>query len=98
MKNSDFKKAVNRFSKFHVKAPDKIKSASVSINRWPKALVYLGRGIAVEYKSDKLAHGERKTKHYRHDLGKGVKFYTDPDGKMLIVFGGKFRVTDWLRD
>lgn len=94
----DLTKAAQRFKKFHAKAPTKIVTESVRIKGWPKALVFLGKGFAVEYKSDKLAHGERVTKHYRHKLGAGVNFYTDPDGQMLIVFGGKFRVTDWLRD
>lgn len=94
----DLKKAVGRFKNFHAKAPTKIVSESVNIERWPEALVFLGKGHAVEYKSDKLAHGERVQKLYRHKLGRAVNFYTDPDGKMLIIFGGKFRVTDWLRD
>jgi hypothetical protein len=95
---SDVKKGIKRFQKFHAKAPTKIVKESVRIAGWPKALVFLGQGHAVEYKSDKLAHGERVQKLYRHKLGRAVNFYTDPDGQMLIIFGGKFRVTDWLRD
>lgn len=95
---SNLVRAVSRFRKFHAKAPTKIVKESVRIPGWPKALVFLGKGIAVEYRSDKLAHGERVQKLYRHKLGKKVNFYTDPDGKMLFVFGGNFRVTDWLRD
>lgn len=98
MRIRGLKKAVGRFKKFHAKAPTKIVKESVSIDGWPDALVFLGKGHAVEYKSDKLAHGERVQKLYRHKLGRQVNFYTDPDGKMLIIFGGKFRVTDWLRD
>ena len=86
--------AVRRFAKFHGRAPDKVSSISIP---YPKSLVYLGQAVAIEYASNKLAMGARRSRVYRHLFGAGVKLYTDPGGKALYVIGGRFRVTDWLR-
>ena len=63
-------------------------------------IVYLGEGLAVEYRSDKKMHraDARATKRsYRHTFGARVKVYTDPKGKALLILGGRFKVTDWMR-
>jgi hypothetical protein len=86
--------AVKRFKTFHKKAPNRIGSVDFRI---PKALVYLGKGVAIEYLSDKFALGSRRERLYRHKFGAGVKLYTCPQGRKLFVFGGRLRVTDWLR-
>lgn len=88
-------KALKRFRRFHVRTPDKIGRVNIP---HPKALVLLGEGVAIEYRSDKLALGSRKVRTYRHRFGRGVKVYTDAAGKTLWITGGRFRVTDWMRD
>lgn len=90
--------AVSRFEKFHGRRPDRL--ARIPFEQ-PKQLVYLGRGVAIEYESDKpdpRRKRSEKTSVYRHKLGAGVKIYCDPRGKMVLVLGGRFRVTDWMRD
>jgi hypothetical protein len=96
-------KAVKRFERFHDRAPNKVGLVEIP---HPKAVVFLGAGVAIEYRSDKhvLSLGDKvsvargKTRLYRHLFGPGVKVYTDPEGQALIIIGGKFRVTDWMRD
>ena len=90
MKNA----AIKRFKAFHKRSPDKI--GSIDFNM-PKALVYLGKGVAIEYRSDKFAMGSRADRLYRHKFGPGVKLYTDQAGRKLYVFGGRLQITDWLR-
>jgi len=88
-------KAIKRYAKFHGRNPDKAKSINLV---YPKVLIYLGSGVAIEYKSNKAARGVPKGKHiYRHKFGSGVKIYTDKQGRTLFVLGGKFRITDWMR-
>lgn len=97
---NDKGEAVRRFRRFHGRNPSR--AAKVFIP-FPKAVIYLGEAIALEYRSDKLAPAlgdgpkSRKTRTYRHKTGRGVKFYTDPKGRVLFVTGGRFKVTDWLR-
>lgn len=92
----ELKEAIARYKKFHAKTPDKTKSIDIP---YPKVLVYLGEGLAIEYRSAKIAKGVPEgSNNYRHRFKSGVKVYTDPDGKMLYLCGGKFRVTDWMRD
>jgi len=87
--------AIRRFKQFHGRNPNEISKINFT---YPKSLVYLGEAVALEYKSDKLFGGKHQVTCYRHKTGKGVKFYTDPQGKTLYVLGGKFKVTDWLRN
>jgi hypothetical protein len=89
------KPEAKRYKNFHGHAPEKITRVNIP---WPKALVYLGEGLAIEYRSDKHAMGSRKARDYRHLFKKGVTIYTDKAGRTLFIKGGKFRVTDWLRD
>jgi len=35
---------------------------------------------------------------YDHKFGAGVQTYATPNKRALIITGGNFRVTDWLRD
>lgn len=89
------KKALARYKKFHGRSPEK----NTKINfPYPKQLVLLGKGVAIEYESDKVfGNRPRKKRLFRHKFGRKVKIYTDPQGKALYIVGGKFRVTDWLR-
>ncbi len=93
------KAGMKRYRKFHGRAPSKMRF--VDLPR-PKEIIYLGRGVAIEYESDKvLEAGDRrlpKKRNYRHEFGAGVQIYTDPKGQALFIKGGRFRVTDWMRD
>lgn len=96
--------ALKRFQGFHGRAPSKIRSVELPLpNDLRKLeLVYLGRAIAIEYESDKVMHkADRrlpKSRTYRHEFGAGVEVYCDASGRVGIIRGGKFRVTDWMRD
>ena len=94
VKRAEIKEAVKRYRKFHGHKPDKVSTVNIPL---PKAVVYLGEGLAIEYRSDKILNGRRGSHAYRHSFKKGVKVYTDKAGKALFVVGGKFRVTDWMR-
>jgi hypothetical protein len=87
--------AARRFKGFHARQPQKVGFVNIP---HPKALVFLGHGVAIEYRSDKLALGSRKMRTYRHRFGGAVKIFTDAKGKTLYITGGRFRVTDWMRD
>lgn len=88
------KKAVKNYRRFHRKNVEKVTRVNFSA---PKALTYLGDGRAIEYESDKPLKGERKKRVYRHAFGRNVKIYLHPNGKWIMITGGKFRVTDWMR-
>ena len=87
-------KAVQNFKRFHGRAPEKRTAIRFTM---PKRLTFLGGGIAIEYESDKILHGQRKPRLYRHKFGSGVKIYLHPNRQWLLVGGGNFRVTDWMR-
>ncbi len=87
--------AVRKYEKFHGHAPSKVSEVEIPEI---KALVYLGDIVAVEYRSDKMAMGSRKSRVYRHLFKGGVKLYCDPSGRVGMIHGGKFIVTDWLRN
>jgi len=58
-----------------------------------RSIVYIAPGYSAKsFKGRGKLAGE-----YIHRFGSGVKIYTTETGKSLIVMGGKFRVTDWLR-
>ena len=63
----------------------------------PKSVTYLGDAYSIKYESTKKLYGVHKKRLYEHHMGKGVKIYLHPDGKSLLITGGKFRVTDWMR-
>jgi len=88
------KRAISNFQKFHGRTPRKFTSISFTM---PRSLTYLGDAYAIEYESDKKLKGVHRRRLYRHKTGPGVKIYLHPDGKTLIIKGGKFRVTDWMR-
>lgn len=63
----------------------------------PRALTFLGDGVAIEYASNKKLNGTNAPRTYRHKFGKSVKIYLHPNKRVLIVMGGRFSVTDWMR-
>lgn len=87
-------KAVANFKKFHGRAPRKFGSFSFTM---PRQVTYLGTLYAIEYESTKALQGKHKLRLYRHKAGTGVKIFLHPNGKSLIITGGKFRVNDWMR-
>ncbi len=90
----DREKAIRNFQKFHGRAPKKFSGLDFTM---PRTLTYLGDCYAIEYESEKKLHGTHKRRLYRHKVGPGVKIYLHPDGKTLLIRGGHFRVTDWMR-
>lgn len=84
------------FKKFHGKMPTGFGS-SVNFPERVTALVYLGEARSIDYDSAKKLNGSHKLRAYRHKFERGVRLYTTPDRRWLVVGGGKFRVTDWLR-
>lgn len=91
---SEVKQAVAKYRKFYGKNPTKKGRVNIP---FPRAVVCLGAGVAVEYRSDKKLDGTFKKRLYRHKFGAGVKVYTDPKGKAIYITGGRMRVTDWIR-
>lgn len=91
------KAALSRYRKFHGKPADKAGKVEIP---FPRSLVYLGVGVSITYQASKPNDPRTKGKlaKYEHDFGPGVRVFTDPKGKALYVVGGRFRVTDWLRD
>ena len=58
----------------------------------------MGEGVAIEYRSDKNLPGKpRENRVFCHKFGAGVKVYCDPKGKTVLIFGGRMKVTDWIR-
>lgn len=88
--------ALARFRRFHGRSAEK--KAFVEIPH-PKAVVFLGEALAIEYASDKNVPrlGGKRQRGYRHRFSKGVRVYCDAKGTTLFVTGGRFKVTDWLR-
>lgn len=87
-------KAIQAFKRFHGRNPDKESAVDFTP---PKSLVYLGRAVAVEYESTKKLYGNHRPRLYRHKFSGGVRLLAHPNGKWVLVHGGKFRVSDWLR-
>ena len=87
--------ALARAGKFHGRPGKIVSKTNFEI---PSALVLMGEGMAIEYRSDKsLSAKPRAQRVFRHKFGRGVKVYCDPKGKTIFVFGGRLAVTDWIR-
>lgn len=88
-------RAKKNFKRFHGREVEKETAINFTM---PKELTFLGDGFAVEYKSDKRITGRpRKSRIFRHLFGRGVKIYLHPGRKWILIGGGNFRVTDWMR-
>lgn len=93
--------ARKNFAAFHARPVSKKSAIEFTM---PRALTFLGQGFSVEYLSDKrngprnkTKTGKFKTNRYRHLFGPGVKIYLHPNKRWILIGGGKFRVTDWMR-
>ena len=54
------------------------------------SLAKLGDGLEIMYRSKKWTG---KNENYLHKFGRGVKMYSTPDGKTLVLAGGKMKLT-----
>lgn len=97
MKRGHTQNAVKNFRKFHGRPVEKQTAIDFTM---PKALTFLGEGHAVEYRNSGKARaaGGKGREPLRHLFGRGVKIYLHPNRRWIIIGGGKFRVTDWMRD
>ena len=87
--------ALARAAKFHGRPAKVVGKVDFEI---PSALVLMGEGVAIEYRSDKELPGKpREGRVFRHRFGRGAKIYCDPKGRTIFVFGGRLKVTDWIR-
>lgn len=87
--------ALSKAAQFHGRPGKQVAKTDFEV---PSALVLMGEGVAVEYQSDKQIPGERREQRvFRHKFGRGVKIYCDPSGETIFVFGGRLKVTDWIR-
>lgn len=81
-------KAVKKYKEFHAFSPKKIRKI-------PKietgSLVELGKALDISYQSNKWTG---KKENYIHEFGKGVKLMATPNGKHLLLSGGKLGVTE----
>jgi len=98
-KNSEFKKALKRFKKFHGKEPDEIIEIDIPQLPGKGFLIALGKAVSESYLSDGVINGSSKegdiyVHPYEGELP--IKAVT-PDGKMIITLPGNYRVSDWIR-
>lgn len=92
-------KAVKKFAQFHGRKADKAGRVEIPIPSDKCPLVFLAEGVSIEYRAAKRNDPRTggKMALYKHRLGKGVKIFTDVEGKALFIVGGRFKVTDWMR-
>ena len=95
----EFKLAIKKYKEFNFK--DDIRTgAMIDIPEVKDSaiLVYLGEVDYLAYISDK--EGEEIT--YEHEFGEesGEKpmMFTNKDGNVLIIYGGNFKIKDWIYD
>jgi hypothetical protein len=88
------RRSIQNFKRFHGRTPRQLGGFSFTM---PKSVTYLGNLYSIKYESTKKLGGTHRLRLYEHKTGPGVKIYLHPDGKSLIITGGKFRVTDWMR-
>lgn len=81
-------KAEGKYKEFH-KRPPRRRIALPAIDT--SELVQLGSALEIGYKSDKWTG---KKQNYLHQFGKGVRLCSTPDGKALVILGGKLNVEE----
>ena len=87
-------KAIRNFKRFHGRNPQKFGTLDFTM---PRSVTYLGDVYSIKYESTKRLAGTHRLRLYEHKTGPGVKIYLHPNGRSLIITGGRFRVTDWMR-
>jgi len=93
-----FKQAIKKYKEFNFKEIKGATEIDIPELRDDAVLVYMGEVDYLAYISDK--EGEEIT--YEHEFGEesGEKplLFTNPEGNILIIFGGNFKVKDWIYD
>lgn len=87
-------RAVANFKRFHGRSPQKLGSFRFTM---PKTVTFLGTCYSIKYESTKKLAGTHRLRLYEHRMGADVRIYLHPNGRTLIITGGRFRVTDWMR-
>jgi len=94
----EFKKAIKKYKEFNFKDIRGAYEIDIPEIRDDAVLVYLGEVDYLAYISDK--EGEEIT--YEHEFGeesgKKPMLFTNEEGNILIIFGGNFKVKDWIYD
>ncbi len=84
------KKAIEKYREFNGKEPDEI--IEIEGIEFPE-LVHIGKAEMLAYLSDK----EGKPIFYKHEFGEESgelpELYTNPEGNVLIIHGGNFKIT-----
>lgn len=82
-------KAVALYESFRERKPKRIGKVSMSV---PKAVACIGYVEGIDYRT---THGKKVTL-YHHDFAPGSRplFAVSPDGKQLILLGGRFKFTE----
>lgn len=75
-----------KYKEFHARNPKRMTSIDMPDC---SELVLLGNGLEIGYSSSKWTG---KKENYLHKFGKGVKLYCTPDGKTLVIQGGRLDV------
>jgi hypothetical protein len=85
----DLHAAIALYESFREKKPRRIKVVDVDI---PTVVACIGHVEAIDYRT---THG-KKLALYRHDFVKGSRplLVASPDGKCLMLLGGRFKFTD----
>lgn len=89
--------AARQYRRFHRVAPRRVSRIFLAA---PRRVMRIGRVTRLNYVPDRGSgkqDAKGKTIEYFHDFGPGVQGFVSEDGRQLIITGGRFRVTDWLR-
>lgn len=81
-------KAAAKYKEFHKREPRR-RIALPAIDT--SELVQLGKPLEIGYRSDKWTG---KAENYLHQFGKGTRLLSTPDGKALVIVGGKLAVEE----
>ena len=85
----DYSRTLEIYETFRERAPRRVDVYKVHI---PKMVAMIGHLESVDYAT---AHGSKKV-YYRHDFAPGSRplLCVSPDGKQLLLLGGRFQFTD----
>jgi hypothetical protein len=79
-----------RYRNFHGRRPKFTTRKKIA---WPRELIKIGKADAVCYISDKRhGGGNGDIERWRHEFGPNVNLWCSPDGKMLVIMGGRLNV------
>ncbi|MCS7231677.1 MAG: hypothetical protein RMJ67_06030 [Elusimicrobiota bacterium] len=97
-KDCRIKKAVNKYIEFNFKNPKNVLLKNIEDLKDDTILVYLGKVDSIVYINDK----EGKKLRYEHEFGeesnKKPDLFTNEKGNILIIYGGNFKIKDWIYD